>query len=254
MSILACLIGILTLMISVAMVAKEMERRGRTQEELDRALENRDIRREVARLREEKQNLEDRMKKERKTVAEMIELQDKKIVLRDRLDEIEKARDPEKTDAELQKIAENLKKEITALKKERPSLVKRLKELEQELKARKDQPEPPESVLVRPGGVGSRTARNIFFVECHSTGITLMEEDRPPVKISTAAIGRNDTYNKFLQEVKGTRDSMVLYLVRKAGNESYLWAAGHAESKFDLTTGKLPIPNDGRIDLSLFKN
>jgi hypothetical protein len=40
--------------------------------------------------------------------------------------------------------------------------------------------------------------------------------------------------------------------VRKAGNENYLWAAGYAESKFRVRTGKLPMPNDGKIDLSLF--
>ncbi len=104
----------------------------------------------------------------------------------------------------------------------------------------------------RPGRIGSRTARNVFFVECNSTGITIMEEDKEPLKISKAAIGKNDSYNNFLQEVRKTRDSMVLYLVRKSGNDSYLWAAGWAESKFEVNTGKLPIPNDGKIDLSLF--
>lgn len=47
---------------------------------------------------------------------------------------------------------------------------------------------------------------------------------------------------------------MVLFLVRKSGNDAYLWAAGHAESKFEVLTGKLPVPKDGEIDLSLFKN
>lgn len=254
MSILACLIGVLTLMISVTMFAKERDRRGRSQEELDRAIANRDLRKEIAKLRKEEAMIAEKIKRERKTVAAMIELQDKQIVLREQLDALRKAQDRGPTDVELQKIAENLKKEIAALKKERPALVKQLEKLQAELKSRKEQPKPEESVLVRPGGVGSRTARNIFFVECNSTGITIMEEDRPPVKISRAAIPKNDSYNKFLQRVKGTRDSMVLFLVRKAGNESYLWSAGHAESKYELTTGKLPIPNDGRIDLSLFKN
>ena len=45
---------------------------------------------------------------------------------------------------------------------------------------------------------------------------------------------------------------MVLYLVRKSGNDCYLWGAGWAETKSRLNTGKLPMPNDGKIDLSLF--
>jgi hypothetical protein len=33
-----------------------------------------------------------------------------------------------------------------------------------------------------------------------------------------------------------------------------LWAAGVAESEFRMRTGKLPMPNDGKIDLSIFYN
>lgn len=252
MSILACLIGILTLMISVALMAKEMEREGQTEEERDRAIENRDLRQEILTLEEEQQTLDEKNDKESRAVAERIKRQDRMIVIRKRLAELEKAQDPTKTDAELQKIAENLKLEIAALKDERPTLFTRVEELKKELAKRKVQPKPQESVVVRPGGVGSRTARNIFFVECNSTGITIMEEGKADRKISHAAITKNDGYNKFLQRVRNTRDSMVLFLVRKAGHQSYLWAAGWAESKFEVTTGKLPIPNDGKIDLSLF--
>jgi len=53
--------------------------------------------------------------------------------------------------------------------------------------------------------------------------------------------------------VKKTEDSMVLFLIRKSGNEAFRWAAATAELKYKLSTGKLPIPNDGKIDLSLFK-
>ena len=43
MSILACLIGILTLMISVMMQVQQMEKHGRTEEEMARATKNRDL-------------------------------------------------------------------------------------------------------------------------------------------------------------------------------------------------------------------
>ena len=46
---------------------------------------------------------------------------------------------------------------------------------------------------------------------------------------------------------------MILFLVRKSGKKSYDWAAGIAETKYRVAHGKLPIPNDGKIDLSLFK-
>ena len=82
--------------------------------------------------------------------------------------------------------------------------------------------------------------------------VTVLMVDQQPVTVSTAAIPDNDQYGAFLEEVKRTRDSMVLFLVRRAGNEAYLWAAGHAETKFEVRTGKLPVPKDGEIDLSLF--
>ena len=53
-------------------------------------------------------------------------------------------------------------------------------------------------------------------------------------------------------KAKKSADSMVLFLVRKAGNDAYRWAAGLAETKFDVRHGKLPVPNEGAIDLSLF--
>ena len=99
---------------------------------------------------------------------------------------------------------------------------------------------------MRPGGVGSRTASNLFFVECTSTGIVLIERDEEPRTVSKAAIGSSIDYNAFLDRVKKTRDPMVLFLIRKAGNDSYLWAAGFAETKYRVRTGKLPIPKDGK--------
>lgn len=254
MSILACLIGILTLMISVAMEAAEASREQQTQEELDRAIENRDLKKKKEELAKKIEETEKKIKEERSTVAEMAELKDRQIALKLKLEELEKAKDPEETDAALQKIAENLKKEIAVLKTEQPPLNKRLKELMAQLKERKEQPKPEESVIVKPGGTGSRTARNIFFVECNSTGIVMHREDEEPKSITKGAIGTNEDYNAFLDEVKKTRDSMVLFLIRKSGNDSYRWAAGWAQSKYDVGIGKLPIPNDGEIDLSLFDN
>ena len=253
MSILACLIGILTLMISVTMKAKEMDRKGRTEEENARAIANRDLRQKVATLTKETAKLEAQLKREKSTAAQMAILEDHGIVLKTKLDEIAKAKDPDETNAALQKIVENLKTEITQLKKERPPLSKQLAALREELRKRKQPPKVVESVIIRPGGIGSREARNLFFVECTSTGIIPQSAGAPSPPISTATIETNEEYHNLLKKVKRTQDSMVLFLIRKGGNESYLWAAGVAETKYKLKTGKLPVPNEGKIDLSLFK-
>jgi hypothetical protein len=253
MSILACLIGILTLMISVSMKAKEIDQEGRTEEEMARAVANRDMKKKAETLTKEVEKLSEQLKKEKSTASEMAKIEERKIVLKTKFDEIQKAKDSKETDAELQKKLENLRLEISQLKQERPPLSKQLAALQEELKKRKEPPKVVESVIIRPGGIGSREARNLFFIECTSTGIVLHSDDSPSKLISTATIETNEDFNNLLEKVKRTRDSMVLFLIRKGGNEAYQWAAGTAETKYKINTGKLPIPNEGIINLSLFK-
>ena len=253
MSILACLIGILTLMISVMMQVQQMEKNGRTEEEMARATKNRDLQIQAKELEEKIAELDEKLKQDKSTVSAMAKIKEARIALTMKLKELEKAKDPKMTDAQLQKQVENMKKEVKALRQERPPLAKRLKTLQDELKARKEDPKPKESVIVQPRGVGEGGPRKIFFVECNSTGIILLDAQGGERKLSTAAIKTSGVYAKYLDRVKKTEDSMVLYLIRKSGNEAFGWAAATAELKYKLPTGKLPIPNDGKIDLSLFK-
>lgn len=253
MSILACLIGILTLMISVSMQVKQKESEGRTEEEKSLALENRDLKKQADAITESIRIAEEKLQKENSASAQLAELKDRKIVLREKLEELSKATNPEKADAALQKIVEMLRAEIAALKKDRPPLLIKQEELQKELDARKNPPKQVESVQLRPSGSGVRMAARIFFVECNSTGLVLIGPGDGDKVIANGAIPKSTDYASFLEEVKRTRDSMVLFLIRKDGASSYFWAAGVAESKFEVRTGKIPIPNNGKIDLSLFK-
>lgn len=253
MSILACLIGILTLMISVMMQAQQNEHAGKTKEETERAMENRDLKKKIEIAEEKKKKVEERIKKEKSSVAALQHLKDRTIALSLKLENLKKADDPDQSDTALQKLIENMIKEIAALKEERPPLDKRLKELQAELKSRKEAPKPKESVKIKPRGFGDRGPKNLFFIECNSTGIVVYNDGQPGKPISTAAIPTNEPFNDHLEKVKKTRDSMILFLVRKSGKKSYDWAAGIAETKYRVAHGKLPIPNDGKIDLSLFK-
>lgn len=252
MSILACLIGILTLMISVTLQVKQMDKQDRTEEEMARAVANRDLKKKAQIISSEIRNLEEKLKVEKSTAAEMAKLEDQKIVLKQKLDEIRKATNLDQTDISIQKTVEIMKAEIVALKSGRPPLQQQLAALQQELKNRKIPPKVVESVVIRPGGIGTRGAEKLFFVECSSTGIILINGNSSSQPISNATIQTSQDYSNFLEKVKRARDPMVLFLVRKGGNEAYLWAAGIAESKYKLKNGKLPIPNDGKIDLSLF--
>lgn len=253
MSILACLIGILTLMISVMMQVQQMKKSGRSEEEMDRATKNRSLMVQAKKLEKEIAEKEKKVEKEKSTAAAMEKLKDRIVALTMEMEGIKKAKDKSPTDAELQKRVENMKKEVVAIRNERPPLSKRLQELQDELKKRKEAPKPKESVVVQPRGVLDGGAEVIFFVECNSTGIVLMDAPGGKKQISTAAIKTSGVFAKYLDQVKKTEDAMVLFLIRKSGNDAFRWAAGTAEAKYKVVTGKLPIPNDGEIDLSLFK-
>jgi hypothetical protein len=253
MSILAGLIGILTLMISVMTQVQQMRKEGRTEEELALAMQNRDLLRKIENQDKENSDKEKKLAKEKATVAELARLKDRVIALTTQLKEIEKAAKGEKTDVQLQKQVEKMKAEIAGILAERPPFEERLKELQEELRKRKETPKPKESVVVQPRGFLDGGPEEIFFVECNSTGIVILDHPGGPKRISTAAIEKSGVFAKYLDRVKKTEDSMVLFLLRKSGNDAFRWAAGTAESKYQVTTGKLPLPNDGNIDLSLFK-
>ena len=237
-------------MISVMMQVQQMKKDGRTEEEMTLATKNRDLLQKEKSLITRAATKDKQIQREKSTAAAMAKLKDRKISLTEKLKGLTKAKDGA-SDATLQKQVENMKKEIVAIQRERPPLSKRLQELRDELKKRKEAPKPKESVVVQPRGVLEGGADEIFFVECNSTGIVLLDSGKK--KISTAAIKTSGVYAKYLDRVKKTEDSMVLFLIRKSGNDAFRWAAGTAEVKYKVVIGKLPIPNDGEIDLSRFK-
>jgi len=252
MSVLAALIGILTLLIAANMLANAKKQEGLTQEEYDKARKYKELKLEEKELLAKKEKINEILKTEQKALFALNEVKDKSIILKKKLAELE-SKETDITDAQLQKEIELMQDETVVLKEEQPDLQAKIKELEALLKERKNQ-KPKESVVIIPPKFGSDVPKNLFFVECTSTGIKVQATKKnPEFTVSTAAINVSNEYARFCQEVNDTKDSMVLFLVRKTGYNNFLWGASYAETKFELRTGKLPVPNDGELDLSLFK-
>jgi cell division protein FtsB len=114
MSILACLIGILTMMIAVSLAVNQ-RKEGMAEEEFERAKENRKIQAEVAKKKEEVTELEQK----NKTAAEFAKLEEYIIRLRDTLQDLAKAA-PDEGDEELQRTLEMLVEETKRLQDEHP--------------------------------------------------------------------------------------------------------------------------------------
>lgn len=251
LSILCCLIGLLTLMIKIISDIKAMER-GQNQEEIAVALENQKIRREIVKKREEIAKVREELKEKGAATVELRDLEDKRVVLRRELDKT-KTPDPAETDAMLQRRIEALIQQIAAMIKERPPLDQKIVELTKELEERKiDANAKPPPVVVQPRGLGAEDV-NLRFIECEASGIVIRRKDGGNVSVSKAAITTEPALAAFFNEAKADRKSMVLFLLRNDGNETYNIAAGWAEHQFGLRTAKLPIPNKGEIDLSRFE-
>ena len=254
LSILACLIGILTLMISLTVFVKSMETSGRDKDELARARQHQALLSRQKKIRQEIESIKQQAKKQNSAAVELRELDERAIVLKRQLDDqAATLKKPEHTDKALQKLIETILDNIAALKKERPGLEKKLAELKAELARRKIKPDTkPPPIQVQPGGTGTANVSLVFFVECDQGGLILHGRGQPKTSVSLAAIGTDQAYNRFLEEAKRKSGSMVLFLLRSGGNTSYIRGAGWAESQFQLRTGKLPLPGSGEVDLSQF--
>lgn len=251
LSILASVIGILTLMISLVSNIQDAAPKERDPAELARAEEHAALQREIKKAGAELARIESDLKKRDGAFVELEELKDRQVVLRRQLDAA-KAK-PARSDAELQKLVENLLAQIAALKKERPALEKKVAELKAELARRKIKPDSkPPPVVVQPGGSGVTRNTKVIFIECHGSGVNILRRGGPKVAVSTAAIKTEPALAKAMNEAKAAPGSLVLFLIRTNGHWTYQAAAGWAESTFQVRTGKLPIPGSGEIDLSFF--
>jgi len=252
MSILACLIGVLTLLISVSAAMKSQETGGRSQEELRTA-------QEFAALAKARAADASRLKELQAAVAtddaeekKLQDLQEKLAALRRRMAGPE-AKDPDKSSRVLQKQLEDMIASVEQLKKERPALQKRLAALKAELEKRRKKPESIPPVIVQPGGTGTAgSGAKLFFVECTGEGLIIHRPGSDPQRVSSAAIGTDGGYNNFLGQVQRTPGSLLIFLMRQEGHTAWQRGAGLAESRFEIRTGKLPIPGKGPVDLRQF--
>lgn len=254
MSILACLVGTIVVMICVLSLIQAQNMGGRPREEVEAATEYVKAEREVQALRR-RIDKESRDRTQVSSMAALVreendELDRKIAVLRQRAEAAQKG---EATNRELQKELELIKTQLEALAKEKPAFEKEVKTLEQELAARKKPPTDAAKVVVQPGGSGQAGNAAIHFVEASGGAIAILGESGEPIRVTEGSIGKDEQYDGFLQKISKDPTALVVFLVRADGWGSYAKAAGWAEGRFGVKTGKLPIPGKGAIDLSRFR-
>lgn len=264
LDILCSLIGVLILIIVVVCVAQMQKVRGRSPEEVAAARkyqglqqQQRELEKAVAAAAAKadaaERKRQDAMAALDQKQKELAAKQQRLVELRKRMNLSEEAAAANKREAAaLQKRVEDLLAQIEAIAKSLSPLQQEVAGLKKQLAERQKKPDEAPAVIVRPSGSGQRQSKRLFFVESNGGGIVVHKSKTERLRIAQASVGTDPEYNAFLKRVKDSNGSLI-FLIRKDGWWTFQRAAGWAEQSFGLNTGKLPIPGDGPVDLSLFE-
>ena len=258
LSILACLIGALVIIIVVLVVAQTERMEGRAPEEIKMAQEVLNIKKELEKREEEKAKLDEKLA-ELKKVEE--EVEDKKLRFAKLRKLLDSSKDVQQQNMEisqqLQKELDDLLLQLDGLKKQQTESKKEIELLMAELEKRKvpkDKKPPP--VQVQPSGSGMGAETKVYFVEATGGGLKLLkpwgEEDYRLSAQAEVVLG-DHAFNHFLLELQKDKNSLILFLIRDDGYGAFNNGAGRAESDYGIRVGKLPIPGRGELQLDLFE-
>ena len=122
-------------------------------------------------------------------------------------------------------------------------------QLEAEIKERKLPPKESE-VTVLPSGSG--IGFEPVFVEC-AAGSIVLHTSKTPERIRTADMAKNKNFVALLKDVGASPKKSMVFLVRNDALATYN-AASRLASANEVRNGKLPVIGKGRIDLSHFSD
>lgn len=248
LSILACVIGTLTLLIT-ALALGQMDTdevaSGLKLDHLQRQIRKAErlIEQLKARILEVEAGADETRKQLAEAIAELKRLERIKQSL------LEQDDSQKKPEIELPTVDEEAhKKRLAQIDEE----IQAEEELKKELLAKlKELGKPPEEaeVIIQPGGSGVDLVPT--FVECAASDVVLCQSD-PPKRVRRADLQTDQDFLALLDRVARDPKATVIFLVRDDGLSTYYAARAVARSRY-ARNGKLPVIGHGRIDLSVFE-
>ena len=246
LSIIACVIGVLTMMISTLALAQMdnedvalIEAYEKSESELSAAEA------EVARL---KKLLDDRIGPNAASVREDVSASEKELAeLAAELEKIRKQlEEQQKVKVVIPQLDPAQRESVTSMQTQLSDLTEELAILEKDLSDRKEASE--SQVTVLPGGTGVNFTPH--FVECAADSIVLHTMN-PPKRIRTASVVADADFVALLEQVANKANDSVVFLVRSDALGTYRTVRKICTDR-DIRNGKLPVVGAGRIDLSHF--
>jgi hypothetical protein len=244
LSILACMIGTLTLMIT-GLALTGMDSGGEGQEE--DAVQRAEAYVVLKRKRAEYQSQIDVLRQVKGDSANL----DK--TLSDARQEVKTLELATKSEAERQKVEADLQRQADASQAsastanaEKVNLEKTLKALREEL-VRSQQTLSEATVKVLPPRNGRPIKYKPYFAEATKQGVVLYD-GKAPRSIGVGAIGKDKALNDLLTRLSGKANEQLVVLIRHDGLSARNRLITLARER-NVTFGQIPLVGDGRLDL-----
>ena len=246
LSILTCVIGILTMMISALVLAQVGNSVDPEDAEAVRQAEARQKRYEAA--RKDVAAKEKQLAELRKQIAEAEALKkDPERLAKLKRERAASERDPAEAEAAEEILAQvdNLKRKIPEIDADLKLQEQSALELTAELQEMKD-PKPVNKIIS--GGTGKDLIP--AFIECETNHV-ILHTSVPPLKIPRAELAQSGPFKQVVKRVAERQKSTIVFLVRPDGADAFNAARRLADEE-GARNGKLPLVGSGEVDLSFF--
>jgi hypothetical protein len=246
LSILACIIGCLT-MIIVALSLIQTAKSGREPDDVTRAKEyvktQKEQEEEGKKIDELKQKIDSIIlnREELTKKREELKLIELEVVQAENIDELR-----DELIAELNRLAQQMEQ----LSTDHEALLAQMEELQKDMADRKLPTDEP-TVMVRPSGSGVNLRP--YFVEVTNAAVILhLSLDEEPVAIPIATVNTDERFLKLVESVKSSPSSQIIFLIRGDAMSAYTRAKRVADAA-EARNAKLPLVGHGKVDLTMFE-
>lgn len=246
LSIIASVIGVLTMMIAtLALAQMDTKDVALIDEYESTALQ---LTEEEAIVAELQKLIDDRIGPGAASVREDLNRNEKELaqLLRELTEVQEQLKELEKVKVVIPQLDPAQRESVSSMQNELKSLEEELAQLEKELSEREEASQTKTSILPSGSGVNFRP----HFVECAAGSIVMHTVD-PPKLIRAANMVNDKDFIGLLETVANGVNDSVVFLIRGDGLSTY-YAARKLCTDREIRNGKLPVIGNGKIDLSHF--
>jgi len=246
LSIIASVIGVLTMMIATLALAQMDTKDVAMIDEYESTA--RQLTEEEAIVAELQKLIDDRIGPGAASVREDLNRNEKELAqLLKELQEVQKQlKEQEQVKVVIPQLDPAQRESVSSMQNELKSLEEELAQLEKELSEREEASQTKTSIL--PSGSGVNFTPH--FVECAAGSIVMHTVD-PPKLIRAANMVNDKDFIGLLETVANGVNDSVVFLIRGDGLSTY-YAARKLCTDREIRNGKLPVIGNGKIDLSHF--